>query len=213
MASHDDHDHDQAPYVATGKGMPGRVWALVGDAAFGLPFFRALNDGLLCATKLAATIADHFELCQRRAAGEAVPGGAQQAHRRQAKRKGKKASSFAVSSVSSVSSVSKLSSHAPSTALQEYASFFASLAWRERATVGTKATVVGSAVSTANASRHVKQKKVRAARRVQQVATGSAASVSNSSSAASTSGAPTRGKKHNCKKTQKEQDKSSCVVM
>lgn len=31
---------------------------LVGDAAFGVPFFRALNNGLLCGSKLAVTIHD-----------------------------------------------------------------------------------------------------------------------------------------------------------
>jgi hypothetical protein len=30
---------------------------LVGDAAFGVPYFRALNNGLLCGTKLAETLA------------------------------------------------------------------------------------------------------------------------------------------------------------
>ena len=37
----------------------GKVWALVGDAAFGVPFFRALNDGLLCATELSCCLAAH----------------------------------------------------------------------------------------------------------------------------------------------------------
>ena len=31
-----------------------RVVAIVGDAACGVPFFRALNNGLLCGTMLAA---------------------------------------------------------------------------------------------------------------------------------------------------------------
>jgi len=35
-----------------------RVWALVGDAAFGVPFFRALNDGFLCATSLSQAVAE-----------------------------------------------------------------------------------------------------------------------------------------------------------
>ena len=38
-----------------------RAWALVGDAAFGVPFFRALNDGMLCATELALRLAEHLE--------------------------------------------------------------------------------------------------------------------------------------------------------
>ena len=37
-----------------------RIWALVGDAAFGLPFFRALNDGLRCATALSKAIVDDY---------------------------------------------------------------------------------------------------------------------------------------------------------
>ncbi|GAB5372777.1 hypothetical protein AAMO2058_001693900 [Amorphochlora amoebiformis] len=36
----------------------GVTYAIVGDAAFGLPFFRALNDGLLCATKLSKAIVE-----------------------------------------------------------------------------------------------------------------------------------------------------------
>jgi len=38
----------------------GRMFALVGDAAFGVPFFRALNDGLLCATALSNAIAEDY---------------------------------------------------------------------------------------------------------------------------------------------------------
>ncbi len=39
------------------RDMQGRTWALVGDAAFGVPFFRSFNNGILCGTKLAETIA------------------------------------------------------------------------------------------------------------------------------------------------------------
>lgn len=38
-----------------------KVWALVGDAAFGVPFFRSLNNGLLCGTKLAKAVADYLK--------------------------------------------------------------------------------------------------------------------------------------------------------
>lgn len=34
------------------------TWILVGDAAFGVPFFRSMNNGLLCGTQLAKAIAD-----------------------------------------------------------------------------------------------------------------------------------------------------------
>lgn len=37
------------------------IWALVGDAAFGVPFFRSFNNGLLCGTKLAKAIADSLK--------------------------------------------------------------------------------------------------------------------------------------------------------
>ncbi len=38
------------------------VCAVIGDAAFGLPFFRALNDGLLCATHLSRALESHLNL-------------------------------------------------------------------------------------------------------------------------------------------------------
>ncbi|HRE30350.1 MAG TPA: hypothetical protein PLD88_00110, partial [Candidatus Berkiella sp.] len=34
----------------------GKQWALVGDAAFGVPYFRSLNNGLLCGTELAKQV-------------------------------------------------------------------------------------------------------------------------------------------------------------
>ena len=37
------------------------IYCLVGDAAFGMPFFRSLNNGLLCATILAQCVVKHFE--------------------------------------------------------------------------------------------------------------------------------------------------------
>ena len=37
-----------------------RAMFIVGDAAFGVPFFRALNNGLLCATELAACVAEEL---------------------------------------------------------------------------------------------------------------------------------------------------------
>ena len=42
----------------------GVCFALVGDAAFGLPFFRALNDGLLCATALSKAIVSDVKRCK-----------------------------------------------------------------------------------------------------------------------------------------------------
>lgn len=37
------------------------TWCLVGDAAFGVPFFRSLNNGFLCGTKLAKYIGRSLE--------------------------------------------------------------------------------------------------------------------------------------------------------
>jgi hypothetical protein len=34
----------------------GRTWFLVGDAAFGVPYFRSLNNGILCSSQLAKAI-------------------------------------------------------------------------------------------------------------------------------------------------------------
>lgn len=39
------------------KKLEDRTWILVGDAAFGVPFFRSFNNGILCGTQLANTIA------------------------------------------------------------------------------------------------------------------------------------------------------------
>lgn len=39
----------------------GRVWVLVGDAAEAFPFFRAINNGLLMATKLSQDVAKAFK--------------------------------------------------------------------------------------------------------------------------------------------------------
>lgn len=43
----------------------GVPFALVGDAAFGVPYFRALNNGLACANELALRLADFFQLSSR----------------------------------------------------------------------------------------------------------------------------------------------------
>lgn len=37
-----------------------KQWFLVGDAAMGVPYFRALNAGLKCATELAKAVQMHF---------------------------------------------------------------------------------------------------------------------------------------------------------
>lgn len=39
----------------------GQTWCLVGDAAFGVPFFKSLNNGLVSGTRLAKIIAASFE--------------------------------------------------------------------------------------------------------------------------------------------------------
>ena len=35
------------------------AFALVGDAAFGVPYFRSLNNGLVCGSELAAALSEH----------------------------------------------------------------------------------------------------------------------------------------------------------
>jgi len=35
------------------------AFALAGDAAFGVPYFRSLNNGLLCGSELAAALSEH----------------------------------------------------------------------------------------------------------------------------------------------------------
>lgn len=39
-----------------------RTWCLVGDAAFGVPFFKSLNNGFLSGTRLAETIGASFKM-------------------------------------------------------------------------------------------------------------------------------------------------------
>ena len=48
------------------KNHNGLIYALVGDAAFGVPFYRALNNGLLSGSKLAFCVRDY--LCPHRSA-------------------------------------------------------------------------------------------------------------------------------------------------
>lgn len=38
------------------EGYAGKTWFLVGDAAFGVPYFRSLNNGILCSSQLAKAI-------------------------------------------------------------------------------------------------------------------------------------------------------------
>lgn len=38
-----------------------KTWMLVGDAAFGVPYFRSLNNGLLCGSELAKQLADSLK--------------------------------------------------------------------------------------------------------------------------------------------------------
>lgn len=42
------------------KETQGKTWFLVGDAAMGVPYFRALNAGFLCANQLAIALDKHF---------------------------------------------------------------------------------------------------------------------------------------------------------
>ncbi|MCH9631355.1 MAG: hypothetical protein S4CHLAM37_13780 [Chlamydiia bacterium] len=41
------------------------TYALIGDSAFGVPFFRSLNNGLLCATKAAKEFAPHLHTSEK----------------------------------------------------------------------------------------------------------------------------------------------------
>lgn len=41
-----------------------KTWFLVGDAAFGVPYYRALNNGILCSSQLAKTIDAMLNHCQ-----------------------------------------------------------------------------------------------------------------------------------------------------
>lgn len=60
----------------------GKKWCLVGDAAFGVPFFRSLNNGLLCGTQLADSTANflnrnsrafrHYESYTRKLANKEI---------------------------------------------------------------------------------------------------------------------------------------------
>lgn len=44
----------------------GPTYCLVGDAAFGMPFFRSLNNGVLCGTELAKAISLHFSVMKKK---------------------------------------------------------------------------------------------------------------------------------------------------
>ena len=199
--------------MASGKGAPGRVWALVGDAAFGLPFFRALNDGMLCATKLATTMAAHFD--PRKSQGDdgdiVIP------RHVAAPRKKVKASKLSGSM-----SLATSAAGAGDTPLADYAAYFSSLTWRERVAVGSKASVVGSAVATANASRHMKQAKRRNVRRVKGAtksasrAVAASAATSHATSSSLAKEAPTGSSGSGSHASSGKGDKrggSSCAVM
>lgn len=116
----------------------GHVWAVVGDAAFGLPFFRALNDGFLCATQLSLALA------------ELISSGSEA----KLKQGAKKSKTFIASSLSG-----SLAKRSP---LDQYEAFFRRLARRERMKVGMKAASIGIGVSSVAGSRAVKRAKGRA---------------------------------------------------
>jgi hypothetical protein len=124
-----------------------RVWALVGDAAFGLPFFRALNDGLLCATELSRCICLDFA---------AAPGssGSSSSASPQQRPQGQETKSLTSLSLSSLSS--SLGPPAETDALCQYTSYFKSLTRKERLLVGVKANVIKSGVAAFGASRSSK---------------------------------------------------------
>ncbi|MBS0629158.1 MAG: hypothetical protein JSS30_02905 [Verrucomicrobia bacterium] len=47
------------------KRIADKIYCLVGDAAFGVPFFRSLNNGLLCGTELASRISYGLESAEK----------------------------------------------------------------------------------------------------------------------------------------------------
>ena len=139
-----------------------RRWVLVGDAAFGLPFFRALNDGLLCVTELTRCIAmDYAKSNTKSGAQDPGPGGGGGGSRL--------LSSLPSVSVTSVGAVSSSLSAAVTRGLlaqdddplEQYSSFFKSLTRKERLFVGVKAKVVGSAVKSFGATRVTKHAAMR----------------------------------------------------
>uniref|UniRef100_A0A7S2U5Q7 FAD-binding domain-containing protein n=1 Tax=Lotharella oceanica TaxID=641309 RepID=A0A7S2U5Q7_9EUKA len=146
----------QAAKVVKRESVEGKqvTWALVGDAAFGLPFFRALNDGLKSATKLSQSIVKDLH-----------PPDPEPRQTTPSKK------SKTMSSIKSSLSVSS----APSDPMQAYEAFFKRMAWWERQLVGSKATSINAGVSSVAASRKVKRSRVRVARKV---ASGSTSSMS-----------------------------------
>jgi hypothetical protein len=141
-----------------------RRWVLVGDAAFGLPFFRALNDGLLCVTELTRCIAMDYAVILAKnntktgAQDPGVLGGGGGGSRLLSSLPSLSATSVGAvsSSLSEVTGAGGPVAQDDGDPLSQYSSFFKSLTRKERLFVGVKAKVVGSAVKSFGATRVTK---------------------------------------------------------
>ena len=147
-----------------------RRWVLVGDAAFGLPFFRALNDGLLCVTELTRCIAmDYAKINSKSGSPEPTnPGGCGGSGTGSGSKLLCSLPSLPATSIGAVSSsLSEVTgtvglwAQGDEDPLEQYTSFFKSLTRKERLFVGVKAKVVGSAVKSFGATRVTKHAAMR----------------------------------------------------
>ena len=142
-----------------------RQWVLVGDAAFGLPFFRALNDGLLCVTELTRCIAMDYAKSSTKSGTQDPdgPGGGGGGSRLLSSLPSLSTTSIGAvpSSLSKAIGTGGLSAQDNDNPLEQYGSFFKSLTRKERLFVGVKAKVVGSAVKSFGATRVTKHAAMR----------------------------------------------------
>jgi 2-polyprenyl-6-methoxyphenol hydroxylase-like FAD-dependent oxidoreductase len=144
-----------------------RVWALVGDAAFAVPFFRALNDGLRCANQLSRSLADHFSSRELRAPTDSVATKQEgiegsdllfsydeslELQKERSERQNGKG--IPLKGLSKYSSLHRTVSD-NSDPLRRYRLFSQDLVSSERAAVNMKAAAISSAVTSVDASRHV----------------------------------------------------------
>ena len=136
-----------------------RRWLLVGDAAFGLPFFRALNDGLFCVTELTRCIAKDYTK------NIAANSGVSSTEDAASVRVGSIASIGAVSGSLGIIDTAGILSQEDNDPLEQYSSFFKALTRKERLFVGVKATVVGSAVKSFGATRAKKHSATRSVKK------------------------------------------------
>lgn len=148
-----------------------RRWLLVGDAAFGLPFFRALNDGLLCVTELTRCIAKDYTKNVDANSGVSSAADAASAHVGCDGGISAHCGSLSIASIGAVSGslgmidTAGLLVQEDNDPLEQYSSFFKALTRKERLFVGVKATVVGSAVKSFGATRATKHSATRSVKK------------------------------------------------